>query len=166
MRKAFRLDDFLPYRLAVAATTVSRAFSQRYASEFGLSIPEWRVLAILGSYAPLSSHEIVERSAMDKAKVSRAVARLTASGHLKRAVDPDDQRLLRLDFTKKGRSVYQAIVPRAEALAKELTAGLTASEAARLQDQLLRLSQRAADLEAGANPKPDRKSPSRRSHRE
>ena len=62
----FALDGFLPYRLSVVSNRVSRAIAQRYSAEFGLSIPEWRVMAVLGDAAPLSSNAICERTAMDK----------------------------------------------------------------------------------------------------
>ena len=71
----FELTDFLPYQLAVAAGRVSRAFSDRYRAEFGLSIPEWRVLAHLSTADAVSIREIHARVDMDKSKVSRAAAR-------------------------------------------------------------------------------------------
>ena len=46
----FRLEDFLPYQLSVAANRVSRLFARRYSEAFGLSIPEWRVIAVVGRF--------------------------------------------------------------------------------------------------------------------
>lgn len=146
----FRLDAFLPYRLSVASNRVSRAFARRYAEEFGLTIPEWRVLAVLGSYAPVSSNEIVARTAMDKAKVSRAVARLVADGLVRRGADPEDQRLIRLTFSRRGRQVYEAIVPRARALEAELLEGLESRRCSELAALLDHLLGRVAALEGDA----------------
>ena len=70
------LEHFVPYRLSVLANTVSRTIAAEYQARFGLSIPEWRVMAVLGRYAPLSASGICERTAMDKVRVSRAVSRL------------------------------------------------------------------------------------------
>src|SRR5262245_14333191 len=98
----FHLADFLPYRLSVTTNRISRAFAKHYQDEFGLSIPEWRVLAVLGNYAPISSNEVCDRTAMDKAKVSRAVNQLIASGLVQRETHADDQRLLELSLTRKG----------------------------------------------------------------
>jgi DNA-binding MarR family transcriptional regulator len=131
MPDAFDLERFLPYRLSVTMNRVSRAFARRYAAEFGITIAEWRVIAVLGTFQPLSSNGVVEKTQMDKAKVSRAVARLLDAGLIRRAVDPADQRLLVLTLSAKGRRIYEAIVPRAEALEAELTAGL--GEAGRAQ---------------------------------
>ena len=58
---SFDLDQFLPYRLAVAAAQVSRRFARRYAAEAGLTIPEWRVLAHLDGCGPVSVREITAR---------------------------------------------------------------------------------------------------------
>ena len=141
----FRLEDFLPYRLSVVTNRISRAFARRYSHEFGLTIPEWRVLAVVGGFAPVSSNEICLRTEMDKAKVSRAVTRLAAAGLLKRSPDPADQRLIRLTFTAKGRRVYDAIVPRALAMERELVAALKPREREVLEQALAKLYDRVTD---------------------
>ncbi len=143
----FHLDSFLPYRLSVATNRVSRAFAGRYAAEFGITIAEWRVLAVLGSFQPLSSNGICDKTQMDKAKVSRAVARLLEAGLLKKAINPEDQRLLLLTLSHKGQSVYEAIIPRARALEATLTEGLGARERAALLELLTRLEQQVERLE-------------------
>ena len=70
----FHLDEFLPYRLSVAAGRVSRLFGRRYAEAFGLSIPEWRVLTVVGRFSSISPSTVGEATSMDKVKVSRAAA--------------------------------------------------------------------------------------------
>lgn len=145
----FALGDFLPYRLSVTTNRISRAFAARYSQRFGLSIAEWRVLAVLGSFAPLSSNEICERTAMDKARVSRAVALLGRKGQLDRAANPADQRLLRLSLSAAGRKTYRAVVPIAEQLERELTAELSAQERAVLDRCLKRLEAAVARLAGG-----------------
>jgi len=59
------LERFLPYRLSVATNRISGALSRHYADRFGIGIPEWRVIAILGRYAGLNANAVAERSAMD-----------------------------------------------------------------------------------------------------
>jgi len=152
----FRLEDFLPYRLSVAANRVSRAFARRYAQEFGLTIPEWRVLAVVGDHAPISANAIVARTAMDKAKVSRAVAGLLDRDLLRRAVNPLDQRRHMLAHSRKGRQIYEAIVPRALALEAEVTQELSAEERRLLASLLQRLTRQAALLDGDdGGPDPD-----------
>ena len=67
------LDRFIPYRLSVLSNTVSMIIAGAYEREFGLSIPQWRVIAVLARYPDLSAVEVAERTAMDKVAVSRAV---------------------------------------------------------------------------------------------
>ena len=76
----FRLEDFLPYRLCVAAGHVARMFAQRCAMEFGLTIPEWRVLATVGRFGTITPTAVGQSTAMDKVKVSRAAAALVHAG--------------------------------------------------------------------------------------
>jgi DNA-binding MarR family transcriptional regulator len=138
----FRLELFLPYRLSVLANRLSRAFARRYQDEFGLSIPEWRVIAVLGAFAPLSSNEIGGKTEMDKAKVSRAVAMLLKSGRIERAAHPTDQRLIQLTLSRQGRKIYEAIVPRALELETALTKGMSRKELAQIHELLDQLGER------------------------
>ena len=92
----FALEEFLPYRLSVVTNRASRLFARRYSEEFGLAIPEWRVLAVVGRFGGLSATAVVERTAMDKVKVSRAVRALLDRGLLRREEDPGDRRVQRL----------------------------------------------------------------------
>src|ERR1700754_2440284 len=70
------LDHFIPYKLSVLSNRVSDAIARHYSDRFGLSIPEWRVMAVLGQTPGLSGSEVAVRTAMDKVQVSRAVASL------------------------------------------------------------------------------------------
>jgi len=152
---AFALERFLPYRLSVVTNRISRSFAGRYAEAFGLSIPEWRVLAVAGSFAPLSARAICERTAMDKVKVSRAVGRLVARGLLRRATDPGDRRATRLSLSPAGRRIYRAIVPMALDLERQVTAGLTARERAALDRILDKLACRLDAMVGDATGDPD-----------
>jgi DNA-binding MarR family transcriptional regulator len=125
---AFRLEDFLPYRLSVAANRVSRMCARRYSEAYGLSIPEWRVLATVGRYGTLSPSAVGECTAMDKVKVSRAAAGLVARGLLKQTQDPDDGRGRLLRLTRKGSSVREGLVPVACELEEQLAGGMSRSE--------------------------------------
>ncbi len=137
----FDLDDFLPYQLAVAAARISRGFAARYRAEFGLSIPEWRVLAHLSQSGAVSVREIHARVDMDKSKVSRAAARLEADGYLKKEVDSDDRRLIRLSLTEKGHELVARILPAAVEYQDELLA-LLGSDAPAFRNALTRLSEK------------------------
>ena len=134
----FQLSAFLPYQLAVAAGRVSRAFSERYRAEFGLSIPEWRVLAHLAGGDAVSVREIHARVDMDKSKVSRAAARLEQAGLIEKRDHAGDRRLLDMRLTASGQELMARIVPIADAYQEELLARLGA-EAGPFRTALLRI---------------------------
>lgn len=143
------LERFLPYRLSVLANTVSRSLARTYSAQFDLSVPEWRVMAVLARMAPLSAGEVADRAAMDKVQVSRAVTRLCERALLNRQADGADRRRQRLELSRAGWKIYRRIVPPAQALQDRLEAALTPAEARQL-DSLLSKLQDAADSEAGA----------------
>ena len=119
---SFDLASFLPYQLAVASSRISREFAERYKAEFGLTIPEWRVLAHLAQSGAVSVREIHARVDMDKSKVSRAAARLEGSGLIEKRENADDRRLLDMRLTPKGRDLIARIVPIADTYQAELVA--------------------------------------------
>jgi DNA-binding MarR family transcriptional regulator len=133
---AFRLELFFPYRLSVLTNTISARFAAQYGARFGLTIPEWRVLAVLGRYAPLAAGDVCARTAMDKVRVSRAVALLARKGLVRRATDGADRRRAVLALTARGKRMHAGIVPLARAIERETLEGLTAQER-RVFDELL-----------------------------
>jgi len=130
----------------VAAESVSRAFAARYEAEFGLSIPEWRVMAVLGEGEPLSTQAVIARTEMDRVKVSRAVIRLADKRLVTRMPHPEDQRAQMLRLAPRGQVLYRRIIPRAHALQAELADVLTEAEIATLGDLLDKLHRRASHL--------------------
>jgi DNA-binding MarR family transcriptional regulator len=122
------LDRFVPYRLSVLTNTVSSAIARHYSDRFGLSIPEWRVIAVLGQTSGLSARQVAQRTAMDKVQVSRAVASLLADRRLVREAHASDGRIAHLSLSSKGRAIYDEVVPLALALEKKFLAVLTHKE--------------------------------------
>jgi DNA-binding MarR family transcriptional regulator len=140
------LEDFLPYRLSILSNRVSRAIAERYAKAFDLSIPEWRIIAVLGRRPGLTATEIAEATEMDKVAVSRAVARLTAARRLRASADASDARRQRLTLTREGESVHARIAPMALASEQRLLAALDARERRDLDALIDRLLSAAARL--------------------
>jgi DNA-binding MarR family transcriptional regulator len=140
------LEKFLPYRLSVLSNTVSSAIAAAYFMNFGLSIPEWRVMAVLASTPGLSAAEVTARTAMDKVAVSRAVAALQAAGRLHRTTTSADRRRTHLALTPAGLRVYARVVPMALEYERNLVAPLSPRDRATL-DRLVRvLLGRAVEL--------------------
>ena len=123
-----KLEDFLPYRLSVLSNQVSQGISETYAKRFGLSVTEWRVVAILGRFPDIPATQIVEYSAMDKVAISRAVRRLLEAGLVKRQRDTSDKRAKLLTLSAQGHEVYSTIAPAALAYEQQLLSVLSTSE--------------------------------------
>lgn len=137
------LEEFLPYRLSVLSNRVSRAIARRYAKTFNLTIPEWRIIAVLGRRPGLTAKEIAEATEMDKVAVSRAVARLVGAGRVAGRADPEDARRQLLVLTRSGESVHARIAPIALASEERLLSALDARERAQLAALIDRLLQAA-----------------------
>ena len=135
----FDLNAFLPYRLSAAANRTSRAFAERYREEFGITIPEWRVLAHLNHAGAVSVRDIEARVDMEKSKVSRAASRLEGAGYITKEVHGSDRRLLELRLTAEGQALVARVLPVAIAFQQEMLArlGVAASGLERALDILL-----------------------------
>ncbi len=123
-----RLEAFLPYRLNRAAALASRHFSRIYRAEFGLTVPEWRVLATLGQRGTASAKEIGRDSAMHKTKVSRAVTSLQKRRWVARETDERDRRIEHLSLTPAGRAAHDRLAPMMLAGEETLLARLSERE--------------------------------------
>jgi DNA-binding MarR family transcriptional regulator len=137
------LDAFMPYRLSVLSNRVSSAIADEYSERFDLTIPEWRVMAVLGGSPGLSAREVAERTAMDKVQVSRAVARLLSKRRIARETDGEDGRVTRLSLSPKGRAIYDEIVPLALHLEEEFLSVLNETERKSFEALMNKLSVQA-----------------------
>ena len=73
---SLRLDAFIPYRLSVTSNLVSETIASAYQALFGLSIPEWRLIAVIAEDEGATQQQVGRRTRMDKVTVSRATIAL------------------------------------------------------------------------------------------
>jgi len=149
-RRRLDLERFAPYRLSVLSNRVSSAIARQYSERFGLTIPEWRTMAVLGGTPNLSAREVAERTAMDKVQVSRAVDSLTRARRVQRQPDPADGRIMRLSLTAKGRAIYDEVVPLALHLEDVFLSALSPEERRQFDALMTKLARQAHLLGAGA----------------
>lgn len=125
--REFDLETFLPFRLNRAAEFIALRFAATYKAEYGLTRPEWRTLAALGSSGRMTATAVGAHSTMHKTKVSRAVFALEERRWLKRTQDEDDRRVEHLELTAAGQNAYRELTRLAADYSAEL-AGLLGSE--------------------------------------
>lgn len=141
--KELILEDFMPYRLAILSHTVSSLIARVYDKKFGLTIPEWRVIAIVGRFPGLSAVEVAERTMLDKVAVSRAVTKLIKAGRIDREFADADRRRSILTLSADGRKVHDEIAPLALEMEDDLLHGLNDEQIATLNTVIERLLARA-----------------------
>lgn len=140
MAKTLNLDQFLPYRLSVASNAVSARIAAEYQNRFGLKIPEWRLMAVLGEGVPQTQRELVAMTLMDKVTVNRAAKALADRKLIARQAHEADGRSHHLELTTTGRSLYEAIAPAALAMEARLEGHLSGDDRERLLTILAKLT--------------------------
>jgi DNA-binding MarR family transcriptional regulator len=126
-----RLDlfRFTPFRLNRLAAEVSMALSSEYHERYGLDIPEWRVLATLGfRNGACSAQYISDCTRTHKSTISRAVTALMQRQIVERVENADDRREFALRLTRRGKTLYEELIPRLKRREQEILSCLSAQE--------------------------------------
>jgi DNA-binding MarR family transcriptional regulator len=145
--RQLRLENFVPYRLSIAANAVSDVIARAYKTLFGLDVAEWRLIAVLAENEKLSQMGLGAATRMDKVTVSRACVRLINRGLARRETNEKDRREQLLSLSKEGRALYDQVAPKALALEDAILKGFTQRELVSLKSMLERLNQAAARVE-------------------
>jgi DNA-binding MarR family transcriptional regulator len=143
MTDELKLENFLPYRLSVLSNTVSTTVARAYDKRFKVSIPEWRVIAILGRFPGLSAVEVAERTMLDKVAVSRAVTKLIKKGRIDREFADADKRRSILNLSEDGKKLHDEIAELALGFERDLLEGFSPDELTQLNSLMERLMARA-----------------------
>ena len=123
------LFRFVPFRLNRLAAEVSSALSSEYQERYGLDIPEWRVLATLGFRDDACSAQYISHcTRTHKSTISRAVTALMDRQLVERVENEDDRREFRLRLTRKGKTLYEQLIPRLLRKEQEILSCLSAQE--------------------------------------
>jgi DNA-binding MarR family transcriptional regulator len=148
MRSSPRLADFLPYLLSVTSNAVSGRIAQEYRSRFGLKVPEWRVMAVLGDSGPMTQRQLTAFTLMDKVAVNRACKELEERGLASREPNAKDGRSHLLELTEAGRQMHGEIMPLALEMERRLFATFGEDEIETFRALLSRVKQEVRDLHA------------------
>lgn len=141
------IRELLSYRLHTVANLLSRGAELRYRRQFGVSLWEWRSIALLGAAAkPQSLNELARAAGVDKSQMSRVVSGLAERGVVLREADAVDGRGVRLALSKAGRKLYGGLI-RAAAERDEAFRGCLSPRERKVFDVVLaKLAGRARDF--------------------
>src|SRR5260370_635532 len=70
------LEQFLTYRLHILNKLSERGISERYLEKLGVTLPEARVIASVGSFGPFSIMDLARHANLDKSQASSAAAKV------------------------------------------------------------------------------------------
>jgi DNA-binding MarR family transcriptional regulator len=146
--KADRLDlfKFAPFRLNRLAAEVSAALASEYRERYGLDIPEWRVLATLGfRHEPCSAQYVAHCTRTHKSTISRAVTALLQRRLIERVANADDRREFRLRLSRKGKALYEELIPRLQHRERDIMSCLSDQER-KVFDRLIGKIEASLDL--------------------
>ncbi|WP_375401889.1 MarR family winged helix-turn-helix transcriptional regulator [uncultured Sphingomonas sp.] len=143
------LDAFIPFRLSFTSNLVSDTIARTYEALFGLSIPEWRLVAVVAETGGTSQGGVAARTRMDKVTVSRAAIALVDRGLLQRGVNPGDKRSHLLTLTIDGRELYAAVAPKALDLERRIFEGFDRAEVEAFTAMLRRIDAVTLALDDG-----------------
>ncbi len=164
MTKKLTLDDHLPYLLNRAGNLVIQLFSRDLA-QWGLTVPMWRILAVLGERGPQRLVDLAVLTSIDVSTLSRTIGSMVRRGFVTRGVAPDNRREVVISLTAEGRKISTKPVPMAVRYEQSLTSGLSAKDLAASKRVLKAVFERLATQAGRSIPDktPSRKSASRRS---
>lgn len=136
---SLRLDAFIPYLLSVTSNVVSDAIASSYQALFGLTIPEWRLIAVIGEDDGITQQQVGRRTQMDKVTVSRATIALVDRGLVERKPHASDRRSQSLHLTKAGHDLYEQVAPKALELERRIFASFDPEDVAAFSAMLKRV---------------------------
>jgi DNA-binding MarR family transcriptional regulator len=142
------MNEFLPYQMSTASRAVSGLIIRDYYERFGLSVPEWRVLAILGEGVGLTQSDLCGETRMDKVAINRAVKALVEDGMVCRTPNENDGRSHHLHLTEHGQEIFDQLLPHGLAVWQRICEPLSDEELAQLTSLVLRLRDEAERLAA------------------
>ncbi len=125
-------DELLLLRLVRVVNLAARPFAQSVGREHQLSLPEWRLMAVVARHPGRTASQLCDLCGMDKMTVSRAIAGLEQAQRLERRADEDDHRCSRLHLSEAGLALHAIVHESARRREAQLFAGTTRVERERL----------------------------------
>jgi DNA-binding MarR family transcriptional regulator len=137
------IRDLISYQLHTVANLLSRGAELRYRREFGVSLWEWRTVALLGGEEPQSLGHLARAAGIDKSQMSRVVSGLAKRKLVARDANDADGRGVHLRLSKAGRKLYEGLIGAAAERDAAFRRCLTSAEKTVFEKALSKLASRA-----------------------
>ena len=113
--------------------------------EAGVSISTWFTLALLAREDGMSQGELSQRFEVDPSRVTRLSQRLEREGLLRKERDREDNRVVRMYLTEKGRGLIEGLSERRERFDRRIGELLSPEELGELRRMLSVLAEATKD---------------------
>ena len=144
--EALELDEsedllrFISYRISRVHAKLNAQAGHILRNHAGLSLVQWRMLAMIKVLGPnVSSSDVIEFATVDKGLFSRNLKAMLADGLVSGTADKEDQRRLLLRLTDKGQQLYERTLSVTRCRQDHLTHNLTPEERHALERALDKL---------------------------
>jgi MarR family transcriptional regulator, organic hydroperoxide resistance regulator len=141
----FELARFLPYHINRTGVRLVTAFGNEL-ERFDLTVPMWRVLAVLWQYGELKVTDLIADTTIEQSTLSRLLVEMEKRGLLTRRRDEEDGRAVLVKLTPAGRKLTKTLIPLALRDERVALRGFTPEEVGQLYGMLGRIFENAADL--------------------
>jgi len=135
------VDDYLLYLLARASHVASAQFHDRLAEQ-GISVPVWRVLAVLAGTEGLTVGDLAKGVLYKQPTLTKVVDRMVADGLVERVPGAGDRRTVLVRSTPKGCALVDDLLAAAKEHEQAILANYSREEARTLKQVLRTLIDR------------------------
>jgi DNA-binding MarR family transcriptional regulator len=140
------IKDLISYQVHMVANLLSRGAELRYRREFGVSLWEWRTVALLGAAEPQSLGDLARAAGIDKSQMSRVVSGLARRKLVVRDANDADGRGVHLRLSRAGRKLYGGLIRAAAERDAAFRGCLTKDERQAFDRALTKLAGQAREL--------------------
>jgi DNA-binding MarR family transcriptional regulator len=119
----------IPFGAVISITSRNRfVFLNDRLRPLGLSAGQFPVLMLLYKEQNIMQETLVRHYHLDKGTIARAVRKLEDGGYIRRIIDPDNRRAVRLFLTEKGEQAAPLLMAINHEWEEHICTGLTARE--------------------------------------
>jgi MarR family transcriptional regulator, organic hydroperoxide resistance regulator len=140
------LDDFLCFAIYSTNLAVNR-LNKPMLDELGLTYLQYVALVSLYEHDDQTVSSLSDKLFLESSTLTPLLKRLEAMGHITRQRDPQDERVVNVNITPKGRKVREKALDYREELVEKM--GLSATGFQNLREELVKLRTRLSDSETG-----------------
>ena len=153
--ESLEIQDFPTFLLMRLAVATRNSITLRYLRPHGITLPEWRLLALVARYDTLQFGEVTSGSSMDKGQVSRTLHAIHTKGLVQLSAAAQGERRSPLSprvevaITPAGKALFDVILPVARKTQMGLINMMSPQERVVIHKVMCRMLRQLPGLEAG-----------------